>query len=360
MGTDTVVILSAIAVKTENLIPAILREPILAHPAIEVGTTTNLATMLCAIVIHIINGQNLWSVLTTAYTHAPVSDQHFLTKVSIPDHDIGFLIRLAANMFEPIAIRAKQLKSVLGKAVLSQPQVETMTTASETAMLGSVIINVVNRKKGWMRFATLHTDATIGSKNLITKLIIPLLRISMTTSANETTRFGRASKTLATHACLDFLHRTLTTLRILTSTDLLLLFRGQRLKSFTPFLSSCLTALWMSKIVIMAARFARDAKFVLASTFSVPVLGGSFKPLLTSWAILLARRDWTGGKRNIINDLVGECIEIKGALNIVLVYTTHAMRTSKILIVTPRDAVTSPGHHHVVYPKYSVVMHYMQ
>jgi hypothetical protein len=108
MGTDFVEIPGTIAVKTQQLKPAILREPILAQPAIEVGTTTNLATVLCAIVLHMVNSQNLWSVLTTACTPVPISGLHFLTKLSIPALDVGFLTILLTHMLEPIAIGAKQ------------------------------------------------------------------------------------------------------------------------------------------------------------------------------------------------------------------------------------------------------------
>jgi hypothetical protein len=60
------IIPGAIAVETEYLEPAILREPILAQPAIEVTASTNLTTMLSTVVMHMVNGKNFRSVLTTA------------------------------------------------------------------------------------------------------------------------------------------------------------------------------------------------------------------------------------------------------------------------------------------------------
>jgi hypothetical protein len=338
MGTDFVEVLGTIAIKTEDLEP-FFRESIFAQPCIEATASTNLATVLCAIVLHMINGQHLWSVLTTACTHAPISGQHLLTKVSIPKLHIVFLTTLEAYVLEPIAICTKQLKSFLGKAVLSQPQIETIPTASKTAMLSSVVLNMVNRKKCRVSLSTLAADAAICGKNLLTKLISVLLTISITAIANETTRFGRVSKTLATHTCLSFLHGTLTTMLILASTDLLSLFGRFSAKRFALRLKYLLT---VRLIVIMAASFAGDAKPRLTTTFSAPVLGGSVKPALTSWAILLLLRGWMSGKKNIINRLIAQSIEIKCALNVVLGYNAlHGKRS--FLIVTPRDACTIAG-----------------
>jgi len=285
MRTDPIVIPGSIAVEAEQRKPAILRKTLLAQPCIEGSTFANLSTVLCSIVLHMVDGQSLGSCLTTTDAYAAICCYGFLPEGSIPLPDVGLLKRLRTYILQPIAICAKQLKS-LREAIPTKPSVETMTIASDSTMLSTIIVDMVNRKKFCTSFAAYHTSSSIGSKNFITNLIIPLLLISITTIAYGTAGGSRTSKALATHAFLNFLHRTLTTIVVLASTNLFLLLGGFSEESFTV---SDNHLLCVRKILIMSTRLAGNTKPTLDSTFSVPVLCSSVKPSLTSGAILFSR-----------------------------------------------------------------------
>jgi len=149
-------------------------------------------------------------------------------------------------------------------------------------MIGPAIVNMINRKKLRASFAALYAPITIGSKDFITKLITPSLLISTTLIANQTTRFSWTSKALATHTSLPFHNRTLSILPIPTVANFTLLFRRFSKESITVLLNDLLI---MRKVVIVAARFARNAK---TTAFSMPVLGGFREIAVTIWAMLLS------------------------------------------------------------------------
>jgi hypothetical protein len=279
MRTYTIVIPCAIAVKAEQDIVTLWKS-VLTKPTIEDTTSTNLATMLSTIVIHMVDGKNCMSVLTATRASAAVGIKDFLTKMSAPDHDVGFLITLVANMLGPITIRAKQLESLLWKAVLTQPPIETMTSASATALISTIIVDMVNRKKCEVCFATLYALAAIGSKDLITKFISISLQLLMALLAKFSCE-SRPSKALGTHARLSFLYSTLTILRILTSTNLLLFFKRLSEKRFTLPLHDFLI---VRKIIIMAARLAGNAETI---TYSMPILGSFRMIAATTGAVFL-------------------------------------------------------------------------
>jgi hypothetical protein len=282
MRTDAVVVPGTVAIEAEGLKP-LFWKPVLAQPRVESTASANLATVLIAIVMNMVNGKNFGSVLTTARTLPTISCKRFLTKIGLPDHDVGFLTLHSANMLEPIAIIAQQLKSLLGKTVLAKPPIETMAFAIDSAMISAIIVDMVYHKESRMRFAADNTFAAIGSKDLITKLITPLLLISMTKIA-EMTSGGRTSKALTTFASLSFLNRKLAVTLILMSTDLLLFFRRFGEQSFTVFLNHPTRPLWMSPVVIMATRLAGNAKSQ-SSTFLMPVLRGFRKIAATAGAM---------------------------------------------------------------------------
>jgi len=76
---------------------------------------------------------------------------------------------------------------------------------------------------------------------------------------------------------------------------------------------------------------------ILPGFVLVPVLSSSRKPSLTSWTkFLLLRRNQIDLKSNIINRLIAESVEIKGALSKVFGYTImHGGRFLSVFM--PRD-----------------------
>jgi hypothetical protein len=294
--TDTVIVPGTIAVETEGLKP-LFWKPILAQLRVESTASTNLATVLIAIVMNMVNGKNFGSVLTTARTLPTIGCKRFLTKIGMPEHHRGFLDRLLAHLFEPIAIIAQQLGSRFRKTVLTKPPVEAMTSANSPAMISAIIPNMVNREKRRMRFATLCTLPAIGSKNLITKLISISLQL-LTTLLTQVSYKSRANNARATHTLLSSLNRTRATSLVLMGTNCLLLFRRLGKKSITLLLDDLLT---VHKVLIMATRLAGKAKF-FASTFSMPELRGFRKIAATAGAMF--QRDLTKVKEHTLNEVL--------------------------------------------------------
>lgn len=279
MGADTVKILGAIAIKTEGLETAILREPIFSQPLVEVTTSANLTAVIIAIVVHMVDGQNVRIGLSTTDTYTSISCEGFLTKIRIPDRHVSFFNRPTTNVFKPVAIRAEQLKPFLGKAVLTEPQIKTVTITSGTAMFSTIIMNVVYRKKCGMRLATDGTFATIGCKDLITQLISIACSISIAIVTNTMTRFSRTSKAFAAHATLPFLNGTLVSMSIHTIEQLPSFIRSFSVVSFMLLLKGFLA---MCKILIVATRLACRTQAVFRIALLVEAT--SRKPLLTSRA----------------------------------------------------------------------------
>jgi len=187
MRTDTVVLLRNVAVKAQQSKPAILRETLLAQPGVEVSTSTSdFTAMLYPIIMHMIYGQNFWSILTAARAHALIGVDDFLTKFGIPVLMVSFLTTLKAYILTPITIRTKQLKALLRKVILSQPLIETSPIASILTMLRAIIFYMVYRKKCRVRLATHDTSTAIYGKHFITKLIHITLRRSSTNAVFPT------------------------------------------------------------------------------------------------------------------------------------------------------------------------------
>lgn len=171
MRTDTVTEPGNVAVLTEQL-EAILWEPMFAQPGVNIPTAaTNFAAMLCSIVVHMVNGKDLVLRLSAAFTSASVSFYDLLTKFRMPELKVGFFALLLTHMLAPIAISAKQLKALLGKAVLSQPHIKASSIACALTMLSAVIIDVVYGKKRRVRLATHSASAPVNLNHFIVKCI---------------------------------------------------------------------------------------------------------------------------------------------------------------------------------------------
>src|SRR5258708_2575001 len=171
MGTSAMEKLSAVTRHTQDL-ESFFRKPIVAQPAIEVtATMTNFSTVFSSIAINMVYSQNIRVGLATAGALITIGYQDFLAEISIPSLVIVFLTRLKAKILKPIAVSADKLKAIFRKIILAEPVIETVATANLAAMISTVIINVINREKGWMRLATINTNATIGRENFITKLV---------------------------------------------------------------------------------------------------------------------------------------------------------------------------------------------
>jgi len=159
MRTSTIIILSPVAIKAERLKTTILRESIFSQPLVEATASANLTTVIIAVAVHMVYGQNIRIGLSTADTYTTISCNGLLTKIRIPDRHVAFFNWRTTNMFKPVAIRAEQLKPFLRKVVPAKPLVETRTSASDTAMASTIIVNVVYRKKCEVRFTTDYTFA---------------------------------------------------------------------------------------------------------------------------------------------------------------------------------------------------------
>jgi hypothetical protein len=297
MRTDIIIKSGAVAVKTERL-KTLLRKVILPQPAIEGAASTDLTAMLSTVVIDVINGQHICLRLPTANASSTISSDGFLTQVSVPDLNVGFLTNLAAKMLAPVAIRAEKLKAFLGVVILAKPSIEAVSVASHTAMLSAIIADMVNRKKSRIRFAADSAFAAIGNKDLLTKIITILLMLRMATVANGATRFDRANNTRATHTSLPFLRCTLAIILIQMSTNFLLLLRGFGKQSFTPFLNNLFRALRMSKIFITAARLANAAQTIFRTAKFTKTI--SSEPLLAIRTKLMILQRSLACLRNIL------------------------------------------------------------
>lgn len=79
--------------------------------------------------------------------------------------------------FGTVAIKAEGLKPFLGKAILAQPTIEGATSTDRTAMLSTVIIDMVNSQHISLRLSTTNALTTVGSEGFLAKLHIPNLDI---------------------------------------------------------------------------------------------------------------------------------------------------------------------------------------
>lgn len=153
MRTYTIVILGAVAIKAEDL-KTLLGEPVITQPGIETTSTACFLAMFSPIIIHVVDGQHIGLSLSTAHAFPPISSHCLSTKFSIPDFHIvastGLLTeitRLLVETFEPVMIRAEQLEIFLWKAIFTEPHIETMATSNGTAMICSIIVDVIYREE---------------------------------------------------------------------------------------------------------------------------------------------------------------------------------------------------------------------
>jgi len=229
-----------------------------------------------------VNGQRISLRLAAADAFPPISSKGFFAEISIPDLDIVFLTRAEANILPPIAIRTEQLKSFLGKTVLTKPQIETMTTAANhnTSMVGTIIIDMVYSEESRIGLTAYSTGASIYSKDFITKLVSTLFIVVIATPTNAA-NLSRTSKALTTLACLNFFDGTLVAMFILTIKQFSVFIRRLRVVSIILLLKSLLA---MSNIIIMAAGLAGRPQTILGTTLLTKEI--SRKPLLTTRAVL--------------------------------------------------------------------------
>jgi hypothetical protein len=194
-----------------------------------------------------------------------------------------------ADIFEPIVIRAKQLKAFLGEAVLTKPLVKAVTTTSNTAMLSAIIVHVVYREKCWMRFAAHCTYTTIGSKNLVTKLIYK--------------PFMSSAKSIGITIPI--------TLEIFTAllTKTLIRSRSKTFGTKTLFFSTSISR----STHIALARLAVELQTILSTALFPKTI--SSKPLLASGTkLLLLRRYQIDLNNSLVIGLIAQPIKIERVL----------------------------------------------
>jgi len=276
MRTSTIDLFSDIAVKAQDLKSPILRKSFFTQPSIEAATTACNLAVFGPVVIDMIYGKYLKLFLATACTSATIGRKGFLAKVSMPDLHGSFLTRFQANMLEPIMVMAKNLVSSR-EAILAQPLIETMPTASNTTVISTIIVNVINREKRWTRLATYYTGVAICREDLITKLVCISLLIVMTALA-EISNFSRTSETFRAHTSRSFPCRAIVTLVVLTITLGITLFRRcRRVVSLYSLFSE------NKRFLRTAARIANTTASLLWLVLLIEAV--SRKPLLALMAI---------------------------------------------------------------------------
>lgn len=343
-------IFGKVTISAEELI-LILRKALFTEPRIEDNTTTNFTAMIIPSTIYMVYGQNFWSILITTCALGTICRKNLITKIFTPKSTVLNFFRCrirtvgekSENILQPVAILTKQLKTFTRKVILTQPEIELITTKTSATMLRSIIIHMVNREESRIALTTIYTYTTIGTNNLIAKsittlfsrLILSITIFSMiltrtrTTLITQMSRLNRTRETSTTNVWISLSTSCILAL-IVTIKNRSLLFWGLFKKQFTLPLGRFLVVFWVffevSNIAIMATRLTEIAQTVLliAALLTKAI---TIKPLLTDWAKLLIRRDIINLKNNIINRLKVQCAEIKSALNQVLRYTRHTEET---------------------------------
>jgi len=198
--------------------------------------------------------------------------------------------------FPPITIVTKQLKSVLGKSLLSQPDVCSKSTRDCFSLLFSIIKDMVNSKKLRSGLATALANTSIGFQNLFPEFNatehIKLIHLGLARIAKN---FVDSTESTTVGAESFFSRFSVISFSVHTLTDFMF---DKRIRTLQKVLILVFVQIWIAFkrlfILRMAATSTAVTEFVSSSLIGAEVFRGSIMPLLAFGTLVAAFLRYNG------------------------------------------------------------------
>src|SRR6266702_4798649 len=203
------------------------------------------------------------------YSHLYDEYQHLWQVIG---EGLSLMRTYTIEAFPPITIVTKQLKSVLGKSLLSQPDVCSKSTRDCFSLLFSIIKDMVNSKKLRSGLATALANTSIGFQNLF--------HSTESTTVGAESFFSRFSViSFSVHTLTDFMF-------------------DKRIRTLQKVLILVFVQIWIAFkrlfILRMAATSTAVTEFVSSSLIGAEVFRGSIMPLLAFGTLVAAFLRYNG------------------------------------------------------------------
>src|SRR6266567_2670673 len=206
------------------------------------------------------------------YSHLYDEYQHLWQVIG---EGLSLMRTYTIEAFPPITIVTKQLKSVLGKSLLSQPDVCSKSTRDCFSLLFSIIKDMVNSKKLRSGLATALANTSIGFQNLFPEFNatehIKLIHLGLARIAKN---FVDSTESTTVGAESFFSRFSVISFSVHTLTDFMF---DKRIRTLQKVL-----------ILRMAATSTAVTEFVSSSLIGAEVFRGSIMPLLAFGTLVAA------------------------------------------------------------------------